>query len=100
MFPFELFAAVLALWCLGGAPSGSSAVPFADNDSAVQAISKGGPNHSLTHHLVGASWFLADRESPSIWPERVGSSGNPADAPSSGRPPRVSISSVRPLPPL
>ena len=58
---------------------------------------QGWPNHSLVNHLVGAFWVPAARNSPG---GRIGGlcSGNdPADAPSSDRPPPMEISSERTL---
>ena len=100
IFAFELASAVSALWSLWGTSPGASVVVHIDNASASQVLATGGPNHSWIDYLVGAFWFLADRESLSIWLERVSSASNPADAPSRGETSPVVISGERALPAL
>ena len=98
IFALELFTVASAVWALANRAPNASVLIFVDNDSAPRVLAKGESNHPLINQLVGSFWFLVARESVGVWIERVGSSSNPADAPSRGKAPPVEISDENPLP--
>ena len=91
IYGLEFFAILAAIFQLKGILRGRPVTIFRDNESAAQALAKGGANHPPAAAMIAQFWLFPDRYSISIWIERVSSGDNLADLPTRDRNPPIPI---------
>ena len=97
IFTSELFAVDSVAGSLGTLMSATTALILVGDEAEVQAPERRCPNHPLAQELIRAFWILVARDSISFRIERDGSTSDPAEAPSGGRPPVLGINRSGPL---